>query len=118
MLMRRPDMKSRDIPGIFMYVVCIQLSVFAATDNGPFKSYPTIVTLPVGARIKFEVAQPTDVEIAVLDARDRVVRHLAAGVLGGEVAPPKPLQEGMRQSIEWDGRDDSGHCRSGEVQTR
>ena len=107
MLTLRQDMKSLSIPGIFLYVVCIELSVFAATDDGPFKSHPTIVALPVGARITFEVAQPTDVEIAVLDVQGRVVRHLAAGVLGGEVAPPKPLQKGMRQSIQWDGRDDS-----------
>ena len=108
MLTLRQDMKSLSIPGIFLYAVCIQLSVFAATDTGHFKSYPSIVTLPVGARITFEAAQPTDVELAVLDADDRVIRHLAAGVLGDEVAPPKPLQKGMRQSVEWDGCDDSG----------
>jgi hypothetical protein len=50
---------------------------------------------PVGARITFEVAQPTDVEIAVLDGQDRIVGHLVAGVLAGEVAPPKPLQDQM-----------------------
>ncbi|MDH4239485.1 MAG: hypothetical protein OEW48_07975, partial [Phycisphaerae bacterium] len=66
------------MPKILLCIVCIQLSVFAASDNGPFKSYPTIVPLPVGARITFEVAQPTGVEISVLVAKDRVVRHLAA----------------------------------------
>ena len=101
-------MKSCGILGILLYAVCVQLSAFAGADNGPFKSYPTIATLPVGVRITFEVAQPTDVEISVLDAGDRVIRHLAAGVLGGEFAPPEPLQKGMRQSIEWDGKDDSG----------
>jgi hypothetical protein len=63
-------MKSRNIPVIFLYAVCIQLSVFAATDSNRFESYPSIVTLPVGARIKFEVTQSPEVEIAVLDAQD------------------------------------------------
>lgn len=108
MLTRRQDMKSRGILGVLLHAICVQLSAFAATDSGGFESYPSIVSLPTGARITFEVAQSSDVEIAVLDANDRVIRHLAAGVLGGEVAPPKPLQKGMRQSIQWDGRDDSG----------
>jgi DNA-binding beta-propeller fold protein YncE len=106
-------MKKLRIPKILLCVVCIDLSVFAATDSGRFKNSPSIVALPIGARITFEVSQPTDVEISVLDASDRVVRHLAAGVLGGELAPPKPLQKGMRQSIEWDGRDDSGQTAIG-----
>jgi len=74
-------MKSCGILGILLYAVCVQLSALAATDNGPFKSYPTMTALPVGVRITFEVAQPADVEISVLDAGDRVIRHLAAGVL-------------------------------------
>lgn len=101
-------MKSRGILGIFLCAVCIELSVFATTDDGHFKSSPSIVALPIGARITFELARPTDVEIAVFDAGDRAIRHLAAGVLGGEVAPPKPLERGLRQSVEWDGCDDSG----------
>ena len=113
MLTRGHDMKSCGIVGILLYAVCVQISALAATDNGPFKSYPAMTALPVGVRITFEVAQPTDVEISVLDAGDRVIRHLAAGVLGGEFAPPEPLQKGMRQSIQWDGRDDSGQPAAG-----
>jgi len=104
----RQKMKSHSILGILLYTVCVQLSMAAATDNGFFKSYPSIVSLPIGARITFEVAQSTDVEIAVLDSKERVIRHLAAGVIGGELAPPMPLKKGLRQSVEWDGRDDSG----------
>jgi len=50
----------------------------------------------------------TDVEVAILDARGNVVRHLAAGVLGGESPPPSPLKAGLSQSLEWDGKDDFG----------
>ncbi|MCX7804070.1 MAG: hypothetical protein N3A38_02660 [Planctomycetota bacterium] len=66
-----------------------------------------------GAKIAFAVQAPTDVEVAVLDAAGNVVRHLAAGVLGGEKPPPEPLKPGFRQEIVWDGRDDSGRPAGG-----
>lgn len=113
MITLRKNMENLRIHEILLCVVCIELSVFAATDSSRFKSYPSIATLPIGVRITFEVAQPTDVEMSVLDAKDKVVRHLAAGVLGGELAPPEPLQKSMRQSIQWDGRDDSGQTAIG-----
>jgi hypothetical protein len=59
-------------------------------------------------RIAFAVDSPTDVEVAVLDRDGRVVRHLAAGVLGGQNAPPPPLQAGLAQRLTWDGQDDDG----------
>jgi DNA-binding beta-propeller fold protein YncE len=56
--------------------------------------------------ISFALSEPTDVEVAIIDAKGNVVRHLAAGVLGGNSAPPAPLQAGLSQTLEWDGRDD------------
>jgi len=58
MLKRRPDMKSRGILGIFLYIICIELSVFAATVTCCFGSYPWLVTYPIGAGVTFEVAKP------------------------------------------------------------
>lgn len=58
--------------------------------------------------VSFAVNARTDVEVAILDARGKVVRHLAAGVLGGEDPPPHPLAAGLAQSLEWDGLDDYG----------
>ncbi|MHC4914760.1 MAG: hypothetical protein ACYTGB_04645 [Planctomycetota bacterium] len=63
--------------------------------------------------INFTVSAPTDVEVAVLDAGGKVVRHLAAGVLGGKKAPPLPLKPGLSQGIAWDGKDDFGKKVSG-----
>jgi hypothetical protein len=57
-------------------------------------------------RITFTVSAPTDVEVAILDAKDKVVRHLAAGVLGGKNPPPPPLKPGLSQNIVWDGKGD------------
>jgi len=73
-----------------------------------FASGPSVVKTGDGATLSFSVSAPTDVEVAVLDAQGKIVRHLAAGVLGGQNAPPAPLKPGLAQSIEWDGKDDFG----------
>ncbi len=66
-----------------------------------------------GVKIAFEVSTPTDVEVAVLGADGKVVRHLAAGVLGGKNPPPEPLKAGFAQEILWDGKDDFGKPAAG-----
>jgi hypothetical protein len=58
--------------------------------------------------ISFDVSEPTDVEVAVLNREGSVVRHLAAGVLGGKNPPPAPLEPGLAQRIKWNGHDDLG----------
>jgi hypothetical protein len=58
--------------------------------------------------VTFTLSKAADVEVAVLDAKGAVVRHLAAGVLGGKNPPPPPLQPGLEQKIAWDGRNDAG----------
>ena len=57
-------------------------------------------------KISFAVAAPVDVEVAVLDAKSKTVRHLAAGMLGDN--SPSPFAKGLKQEIVWDGRDDAG----------
>lgn len=63
-----------------------------------------------GWQISFELDRATDVEAAVLNAEGRVVRHLAAGVLGAANAPPPPLRPGLSQRIPWNGKDDYGEA--------
>ena len=58
--------------------------------------------------ITFALTKPVDVEVAILDAEGRVVRHLAAGMAGIGQSPP-PLRDGLTQSLEWDGTDDAGN---------
>lgn len=58
--------------------------------------------------VEFELDGSTDVEVAVLDSKGVVVRHLAAGVLGGKYPPPPPLKPGLAQRLEWDGKTDRG----------
>jgi len=73
-----------------------------------FTREPTAVRTGEGkVKISFAVSRETDVAVSVLDSRGRVIRHLAAGMLGGTA--PAPLQKGtLSQELTWDGRDDGG----------
>jgi hypothetical protein len=73
-----------------------------------FAKPPTVAKVAEQWRVAFEVSGPTDVEVAVLDGGGKVVRHLAAGVLGAPNPPPEPLKPGLSQTLAWDGRDDFG----------
>ncbi len=79
----------------------------AGVMGATFVSEPKAPAEGEGVRIEFEVSEPTDVTVAILDRNGRVVRHLAGGVLGDN-APP-PLKSGsLAQRLVWDGRDDRG----------
>lgn len=73
-----------------------------------FKSKPTARKSGNRVEIAFTLAEAADVEIAVLDSKGLIVRHLAAGLLGGEKSPPLPLKPGLKQTVEWDMKDDFG----------
>ncbi|GIW80150.1 MAG: hypothetical protein KatS3mg105_1957 [Gemmatales bacterium] len=79
-----------------------------ASQPVQFSEEPKVIRQGTQSVIVFAVAKPTDVEVAVLDRNAKVIRHLAAGVLGGKEPPPAPLKAGLKQRIEWDGEDDLG----------
>jgi sugar lactone lactonase YvrE len=68
---------------------------------------PTAMAAGAGVKIVFESSAATDVEVAVLDAKGAVVRHLAAGLLGTN-APAPLARNALRQEILWDRKDDTG----------
>lgn len=63
--------------------------------------------------VAFALSARADVEVAVLNAKGKIVRHLAAGVLGGSNPPPEPLKPGLDQMLAWDGKDDLGRSAEG-----
>ena len=72
-----------------------------------FAERPRIARAGDGYRIAFATKGLCDVTVAVENAKGRIVRHLACGVLG-DGAPP-PLRRGSkRQVLVWDGKDDAG----------
>ncbi len=89
-------------------LLVVLLGNMALAADSVFKSPPSVTRNGSGMTVAFELKRSTDVEVAVLDARRKVVRHLAAGVVGGRQAAP-PLQAGsLSQSIVWDGKGDAG----------
>ncbi len=56
--------------------------------------------------IEFAAGAKTDCAVYILDAKGKVIRHLAAGVLGEK--SPAPLSKGLAQKLVWDGKDDQG----------
>ena len=80
----------------------------ARAGDVTFAVKPNVTKAGDGAKIAFTVSASTDVDVAVLDATNHVVRHLAAGMLDGTTTPPAPLKPGLAQEIVWDGKDDSG----------
>jgi hypothetical protein len=78
-----------------------------------FSAPPSVRKLGDQVQIEFAVSAATDVEVSILNAKGEVVRHLAAGVLGGKLAPPAPLKAGLAQSLFWDGKDDFGKPAAG-----
>jgi hypothetical protein len=88
------------------------LCVAASAGEVSFSTKPTAAKDGDKVKIAFTVSAPTDVEVAVVSG-DKVVRHLAAGVLGGQKDPPPPLAKGLAQTLEWDGKDDLGKPAAG-----
>ena len=92
----------------FAIVASLLAASLVSAGEVSFAKKPSVAQDGDKQKITFEVSAPADVEVAVLDAQGKVVRHLAAGVLGAEKPPPKPLKPGLAQAIEWDGLGDDG----------
>lgn len=104
--MRMASLPATVVVGV---LALLGLPFASLAGEASFVTKPAVKKEGVGARIMFAVPAPTDVEVSILDSSDRVVRHLAAGVLGATNAPPPPLKPGLTQEIAWDGKDDAGN---------
>jgi hypothetical protein len=82
-----------------------------------FASEPVITKAGTKYEVRFAVKSETDVTIEIVDAQNKVVRHLASGVLGPKA--PEPFKVGsLEQSVAWDGKDDHGKDVSGSCKAR
>ena len=104
--------------------VVVLLSVLASASGvcaGPaaavFTAPPTASEERGQVKIAFAVSQPTDADVAILDAKGEVARHLAAGMLGPNA--PAPFAKGaLKQTLTWDRTDDDGRPVEGPVTAR
>ena len=90
-----------------MFIVTL---LVAASPEGGVAEAPSIVREVVEGEflespsfeeghVRFRISTSTDVEVAILDADENVVRHLYAGITSSTDG---------RYAIRWDGRDDTG----------
>ena len=86
----------------------VGFQMFTAAAAVPaFTQQPAATRTGAMVKISFAVSAPTDVAVFVEDTQGKVVRHLAAGVLGKN-APAPLTPNALAQSLEWDGKADWG----------
>ena len=70
--------------------LCVAPCFLAAGDEKPlaFREPPRVSAQGEQLNVTFTLSRRGDVEVSILDAKGKVVRHLAAGVLGGKNARP------------------------------
>lgn len=93
-------------PLLIVSIMALAAAEAAAETGVAFAAGPRAVREGANVKIGFAVTTATDVEVAIVDAAGRVVRRLAAGMLGDN--PPPPLVRGLSQEIAWDCKDDAG----------
>lgn len=88
--------------------VLLQATGYAGEAAPPkFAKKPAVTKVVGKVTVDFAVDHETDVTVYIEDAGGRIVRHLAAGVLGKNA--PEPLRpNSLEQSLVWDGTDDFG----------
>jgi hypothetical protein len=95
-----------------IFLLLAMLAGLAAHAEVAFTTKPAAQATGDKVRITFAVAVPTDVEVAVVDAKGKIVRHLAAGLLGRNA--PEPLRKDvLAQELLWDRTDDTGKPAAG-----
>ncbi len=94
----------RALAGVGLFV--LSLCAAAAAGEVAFTAKPAATKEGDKVKISFTVSAPTDVEVAIVSADGKVVRSLAAGVLGAKQPPPAPLKPGLAQELVWDGKGD------------
>ena len=81
-------MKTAGRIALTLTVAALVSPVPAATGGVTLTEALTVERAGDGAVVKFAVSTGTDVEVAVLGKDGTVIRHLAAGVLGGNQRSP------------------------------
>jgi NHL repeat len=97
----------KNLPASAALVLATVLFTFTACGaEAAFRTKPKVTQQDNDWVIAFSASKATAVEVAILDTQGKVLRHLAAGMLGDN--PPPPLKQGLAQAITWKGKDDLG----------
>ena len=87
----------------------VSWSAPASGTGGMLRDATVSRRVGTGFEIAFTLAGPTDVTVRIVDAKGRVVRHLASGMVGRERAASPLAPKTLSQKIPWDGKDDAGN---------
>src|ERR1051325_4295738 len=100
-------------PTCLALVIALCAGFAAAGERPPgFAKKPTALKADETIKIDFTADRDTDVAVTIEDTKGKIIRHLAAGVLGK--SSPEPLKASTRaQSLAWDGKDDFGKAAAG-----
>ncbi len=77
-----------------------------AGEKPALASGPSVKIAGGKTTINFAVRSPCDATVWIEDAQGKIVRRLAAGMLGRNA--PAPFKKGLSQELAWDGKDDAG----------
>jgi len=94
---------------ILALLILLTLTRTSRADQITFTRPPTATASGNTFTIRFAVLAATSIEVAIVDAKGTVVRHLAAGMLG-ENAPAPLKANSLEQTLTWDGKDDVGEA--------
>jgi NHL repeat len=92
-------------------LLVLLLGATAGASEASFASKPVALKQGATVRITFSVTVPVDAQVSILSPDGKIVRRLAAGLLGPD--SPVPFQKGLVQELKWDGKDDSRNKVSG-----
>jgi len=87
------------MPQRILFGLAALAATAVAAGDVTFTKHPSSSETREGVTVSFTVSAPTDIEVAVLDSKGAVVRHLTAGAVG---------KGDLGQSVVWDRRDDLG----------
>ncbi len=96
---------SRHVVALFLLILGFAAQSLAA-EPPAFATKPKAGAAGGKTIITFAVKSPCDAAVWIEDAKGKIVRHLAAGMLGDKT--PAPFKKGLTQTLEWDGVDDAG----------
>jgi hypothetical protein len=97
----------RAVAGVMAFLIAAVAAPAGQPTAPAFAKRPTLTIAGGKTVVSFAADRETDVAVYVEDANGKIVRHLAAGVLGTNA--PAPLTSGtLEQNIPWDGKDDFG----------
>lgn len=88
---------------LLLTAILSTLSLIAAPNNISKIESSSVTKKDTGYIIKFKLSSFSDVAIFIEDTNGKVIRHLAAGVLGSN-APLPFTKDSLEQSIIWDGK--------------